>query len=132
MIIRPMRPEDERAVRALSDAIYDGDMDRPEGFHRDNPTIVATYEGAVVGFGSYRIVDWLMILLESAVDPEYRGCGLGRRLLQERIDIAKRLGLVCVTSLRDNNTPEMVHLLPSLGFVPRERYGTEVLHYLEP
>jgi GNAT superfamily N-acetyltransferase len=129
--IRPLLKYEEPAVRALSATIYDGSLQRPEGFHLEHRTVVADDGGAIAGYATYAIVSDLMLLIETAVVPAYRGRGLSRKLMQARLDIAKAKHLTVIGAVRDGNDP-MIHLLHSCGFEPYGRTNTEVLYRLEP
>lgn len=130
-MLRWMRDEEEPAVRALSETIYDGTLQRPAGFHKTHETLVIVEGDEVQAYATYHIVSDVLLLIESAVAPAHQGRGLGRQLMQARLDIAKKLKLTVIGAVRDHNA-SMIHLLLSSGFEPYGETETEVLYRLEP
>lgn len=65
---------------------------------------VAVHEGAIVGGGGVKAVDWASnthVLYLSAVTPDFRSRGIGKSLVQMRLDWLKRnfgLGRVLVST----------------------------------
>ncbi|MHC1635795.1 MAG: ribosomal protein S18-alanine N-acetyltransferase [Candidatus Methanospirareceae archaeon] len=122
LIIRNLKKRDfERVMEIERAGALDGDPylymeiyeSYPEGF------LVAEYEGVVVGFvivvltpeGEGRI-------FAIAVDPRYRGRGIGRELLKAAFDVLKKRNIRSVRlEVRRTNFVAQ-HLYKSLGFVP--------------
>ena len=55
-------------------------------------------------------------LAKMAVAEEFRGKGLGRRILQETVELARSLGARRLTLGSSTRLPDAVHLYESIGF----------------
>lgn len=62
------------------------------------------------------------------VHQDYRGRGLGRLLLQELVNEARRLGLRRVWGITELDNVPMLRLAASLGFAPGDEPGEFRLH----
>ena len=102
-VLRLARVEDRQAIAQMSaDALSAyGNYREPIGAWFENPgvfTLVADDHGSVVGFSMLGFVrekpgePWVADLLAIAVRPESRGHGIGRQLVLEMVDVARRLG----------------------------------------
>jgi putative acetyltransferase len=67
--------------------------------------------------------DGIYELSKMAVAPQYRGCGIGRRLIHFTIEQAKLMGAKSLFLGSSTKLPNAVRLYESVGFrhVPRER-----------
>ena len=113
--IRPARPEDRDAVAALLEATAlppDG-LDEQFG----EPYAVAVADGRIVGAAGVEVYGDAGLLRSVAVDPAWRGHGLGRRLTEERLRWAADRGLDAVYLL----TTSAAEYFPRLGFAPVAR-----------
>ena len=123
MMIRPMQPAEEAAVRTLCADIDGGAClaDRPLAWHRDHPTLVAELDAQIVGYTSYILAHGTMLWIETCVAADYRGRGIGRALMTERLRIAEQLGMQIVAGGVKECNEVMVYLLESLGLHPCQR-----------
>ncbi|MBO8128789.1 MAG: ribosomal protein S18-alanine N-acetyltransferase [Peptococcaceae bacterium] len=83
--------------------------------------VVAVVDGKVVGYGGF----WMVLddahVTNVAVHPDYRGKGLGRRLMLEIMRRARELGALRMTlEVRPSNTIAR-KMYNDLGFVERGR-----------
>ena len=130
LIIRRMRPEDCIPVHGIEETVFPTpwslrDFEKEMTVNRCARYLVAEEDGRIVGFAGA----W-MILEEShmtniAVLPEYRGRGIGRRLMEALMQYASNLGVSYMTlEVRAGNAKAQA-LYASLGFVRvsvRKRY----------
>lgn len=125
VVVRRARTPDVRAIRRLVD-IYSGVG--PSLLKKATVTLyedvqefwVAEHNGVVVGCGALHVL-WedLAEIRTVAVDPEYRGRGIGHRIVSVLIDTARELGLRRVFCLTFE-----VSFFAKHGFVPIQ--GTPV------
>lgn len=88
--IRPAAPEDLDDVRALLRSV-DLTLDGIEDHIR---TFVTARDGErLVGCGGAEAYQFAALIRSIAVDPDYRGMGLGRRLVRELLDRLASRGL---------------------------------------
>ena len=85
------------------------------------PVIVAEYEGKVVGFGMYsefRFREAYKFTVEHSVyvDKEYHGKGIGKLLLQELIQLAKKQNLHTMIAVIDSENQSSVEFHEKYGF----------------
>ena len=130
--IRPENPDDYPAIKKVNDLAFEQPNEGllVEGLRR-NPrfvpqlSLVATYDGTVVGhilFFPIRIVceDSYAISLSLspiAVLPEYQGKGIGGRLIEEGVAVAKTMGYESIIVV---GHPEYY---PRFGFLPAGKWG---------
>ncbi|HSU15782.1 arsenic resistance N-acetyltransferase ArsN2 [Longimicrobium sp.] len=113
--IRPVRAEDRDAVEALlrrAELPPDG-LDEQFG----DAYAVAVAEGRIVGAAGVEVYGDAGLLRSVAVDPEWRGRGLGAALTRERLAWAEARGLGDVYLL----TNTAADYFPKLGFAPVAR-----------
>lgn len=122
LLYRHMETADEPKVRELTRKCHPTWPPRPKFWYHANPTIVALDEDRVVGYGSYTVdnhpagTSFIQYLRDSAVDPEYRGHGIGRALLQKRMSVGRCVGCAMFVGMTwPENTP-MRAILHSEGF----------------
>lgn len=132
-VLRLARREDRDAVAALSADAFSmyGSYRDPVSAWFENPgvfTLIAEDRGGVTGFAMLGFVrerpqeGWVADLLAIAVRTESRRNGIGRELLDEMVDVARRLGApLGVSELRlsvaDTNEAGR-RLFESNGFAP--------------
>ena len=85
------------------------------------PVIVAEYEGKVVGFGMYsefRFREAYKYTVEHSVyvDKGYHGKGIGKLLLQELIQLAKKQNLHTMIAVIDSENQSSVEFHKKYGF----------------
>lgn len=85
------------------------------------PVIVAEYDGKVVGFGMYsefRFREAYKYTVEHSVyvDKEYHGKGIGKLLLLELIQIAKKQNLHTMIAVIDSENQSSVEFHEKYGF----------------
>ncbi len=86
--------------------------------------IARDQSGQPVGCGSLaRLDDTRGELKRLFVKPRMRGTGLGRALVQTRIDAARAMGLRTLLVDTMTSTHAMQALYARLGFTPRDRYA---------
>lgn len=96
--LRPARPDDEAAVRALSAHIWDGEDYVPDQFlhwvaDEKGPFTVAVAGKTLAGFGKLTALapdEWWMEGLR--VHPDFRGLGIARKLHEHVVDLADEIG----------------------------------------
>jgi GNAT superfamily N-acetyltransferase len=109
---------DDLPVLVAQSALVPGGDARDARWFTERDHLVAVREGRVVGhtswsshvLGTVRFVTWD----ETVVEPDCQGEGIGRRLMEARLE--RTPGLVFGACHADN--APMVHLLTSLGFHP--------------
>ena len=122
LIIRRMRLEDCPQVHGIEEQVFPTpwslrDFEKEMTVNRCARYLVAEEDGRIVGFAGA----W-MILEEShmtniAVLPEYRGRGIGRRLMEALMQYASNLGVSYMTlEVRAGNKKAQA-LYTSLGFI---------------
>lgn len=130
ILYRHMATVDEPQVRELTRRCHPTWPQRPKFWYHANPTIVAIQEssfpqvepGTVIGYGCYTVdnhpagASFIMYLRDSAVDPGYRGRGIGRQLLHKRMAVGRSVGVqMFVGCTWPENTP-MRDILKRAGF----------------
>ncbi|MEO0943458.1 MAG: GNAT family N-acetyltransferase, partial [Pseudomonadota bacterium] len=86
-----------------------------------------------VGTGAFRALPGNRAELKRLyVDPKMRGTGLGRRLVTERVDIAREQGITKLVVDTITPTTEMQALYRSLGFVETGPYPESVSYITLP
>lgn len=130
--IRPYEPTDQVAFACLVttvlveygltvDPVLEGDLEHPDTSYQS--VWVAVYDGRVVGSVAIRLIDdgAAAELKRMYLQPEFRGRGLGRALLNHAIDWAKQRR--CRSIVLDTSTAmtSAQRLYESAGFV---RSGT--------
>jgi N-acetylglutamate synthase-like GNAT family acetyltransferase len=113
--IRPARPADREAVVAL---LLRAELP-PEGLDEQfgDAYAVAEAEGRIVGAAGVEVYGGAGLLRSVAVDPQWRGRGLGAALTRERLAWAEARGLGDVYLL----TSTAADYFPRLGFAPVAR-----------
>ena len=76
-------------------------------FHREKLV------GTVIGSYDFRMKGWINRL---AVDPEYRGKGIAKRLVMEMEQILKSKGVVVIAALIELPNPASLNLFKKLGY----------------
>lgn len=135
-ILRPYQTDDTQAILDIinynilnSTAIYDYNIRSYEvqkGFLDDKikkkfPVIVAELDGKVVGFGMYgefRFREAYKYTVEHSVyvDNEHHGKGIGKLLLQELIQLAKKQNLHTMIAVIDAENQSSVEFHEKFGF----------------
>jgi N-acetylglutamate synthase-like GNAT family acetyltransferase len=113
--LRAALPADRDAIESLLGKA--GLPAREVDAHLEN-FLVATRHGQVLGCAGMELYGTTALLRSLAVEPEFRGIGLGRRLTGALLDQARRRGCVEAALL----TSTAVELARSFGFgeTPRE------------
>ena len=97
---------------------------------RFRPTLVATMYGIVIGYGSYYL-DGTGTFYHGAlrVVELYQGEGVGKRLMEARIRLAKDFHCHAHYALVLTDKPAMAALCEKFGMLPTLRYdGTRTLY----
>lgn len=122
MIYRHMETEDEPLVRALTRRCHPTWPQRPKFWYHANPTLVAVEKDQVIGYGCYTVDNhpagnsFIMYLRDSGVDPMHQGQGIGKALLQKRMDVGAHLGIHMYVGCTAPTNYPMRSILKSLGF----------------
>ena len=134
--IRPYQTEDTQAILDIinynilnSTAIYDYNIRTYEiqkGFLEDKikknfPVIVAEVDGKVAGFGMYgefRFREAYKYTVEHSVyvDNDFHGNGIGKLLLQELIELAKKQNLHTMIAVIDEENQSSIDFHEKFGF----------------
>jgi phosphinothricin acetyltransferase len=134
--LRSYKTEDTQDILAIinynilnSTALYDYNIrsyDQQKEILEDKikkgfPIIVAEYGGKVVGFGMYsefRFREAYKFTVEHSVyvDKEYHGKGIGKLLLQELIQLAKKQNLHTMIAVIDSENQSSVEFHEKYGF----------------
>lgn len=70
--------------------------------------------GTVIGSYDFRMKGWINRL---AVDPNYRGRGIAKKLVREMEQILKSKGVVVIAALIELPNPASLNLFKQLGYV---------------
>ena len=122
ILYRHMQDAEEPLVRDLTRRCHPSWPPRPKFWYHANPTIVAMEDDHVIGYGCYTVDNhpagnsFVMYLRDSAVDPDHRGRGIGRALIQKRMQVGRYVGCAMFVGCTwPENTP-MRAILKSEGF----------------
>lgn len=123
IIFREMVPDDAAAVEAVEKACFSVPWSR-ESFWREAQNQRTSYRlavdektGWVAGYVGCWVIDDEAQITNVAVHPDYRGQGIGRRLLENLIAVIRERGAERLTlEVRPSNTAAL-NLYTSLGFV---------------
>src|SRR5262249_42797586 len=86
--------------------------------------VIATFGGRPVACGAYRpLGEDVAEIKRMYVEPEYRGRGLGRRVLGDLEARARRDDYAAVRLETGTAQPEAIHLYESAGYRRIESYG---------
>ncbi len=134
--IRRAEPCDSPALAACIDAAYsvyaERGIDLPavsEGIAediRDNVVWVACRDGRIIGGLVLIIGDERAVLANVAVDPAATGSGVGRALMDQAEQEARKLGLKKMRLSTHVDIPENVQLYEHLGWHEIGRTGVKV------
>lgn len=119
---RHMDSTEEPVVRDITRRCHPSWPPRPKFWYFANPTIVALYQGGVVGYGSYTVDNhpagssFIQYLRDSAVDPEYRSQGIGRLLIQKRMYVGRQVGCAMFVGMTWPENTSMRKILQTEGF----------------
>jgi L-amino acid N-acyltransferase YncA len=134
--LRVYKTEDTQAILDIinynilnSTAIYDYNIrtyEQQKGFLDDKinkkfPVIVAEEDGKVIGFGMYgefRFREAYKYTVEHSVyvDKDYHGKGIGKLLLQELIELAKKQNLHTMIAVIDEENQSSIDFHEKFGF----------------
>lgn len=127
--LRPFQPSDAAAFRRLNEAWiekYFG-LEQPDREILGNPIgaiiyagghiFMACVEGRAIGCCALlRVHENVYEVAKMAVAEEYRGRGVGRKLLAHVIEQARSLGATSLTLASNTKLANAVHLYESMGF----------------
>jgi len=136
IIQRPYQTEDTQAILDIinynilnSTALYDYNIRSYEQqkailedkINKNFPVIVAEYDGKVVGFGMYsefRFREAYKFTVEHSVyvSNDYHGKGIGKLLLAELIQLAKKQNLHTMIAVIDSENQSSVDFHEKFGF----------------
>jgi ribosomal protein S18 acetylase RimI-like enzyme len=125
-VIRSMSHADVPAVQSLDGRIQG--EEKPEYWQKAIGTksvaLVAESAGTITGFliGEIRSFEfrqpatgWITAI---AVDPDFRGAGIGRRLLAEALDIFRSHGIQNVRTMVESVDRDLLKYFSRMGFTP--------------
>jgi ribosomal protein S18 acetylase RimI-like enzyme len=141
--LRPARPADAPRLTEIVQAAYGhyvervGRPPRPmlddyaEVIRRDQ-VVVAERRGEVVGLVVLQVGDEGFVVDNVAVDPAYKGSGVGRALLERAEAEARRAGFDSVALYTHERMTENLALYERIGYVEYDRrsIGDAFLVYL--
>ncbi len=139
-MIRPMRTDEDEAVRAIYRACHVGWPERPALWFEAHPTLVLEVKGDVVGrtaggtplhtteivgYTSYSVVmqpdvcpdGEVMIGYGIDIKPGYQGKGYGHDLIAHRLNIARAVGAKVFVGHASPKNKAMIALFEHDGFV---------------
>lgn len=126
VIIRPMRKEDVEEVLEIEKLSFSTPWSK-EAFITEVTKnscakyIVAESDGKIVGYGGFWIVADEGHITNIAVHPDYRSKGIGSKIMEGLIDIAKKNRIIAMTlEVRQSNIIAQ-HLYAKYGFKPLGR-----------
>lgn len=117
--LRPMNPMDLSAIMAIENRAYDYPW--TEGIFLDCLRVgyccwVCAHAEDITGYAVMSVGGGEAHLLNICVSPEYRRCGLGRRLLDHMLDLAKQHNSdTALLEVRASNL-SAIGLYRSMGF----------------
>ena len=134
--IRPYQTEDTQAILGIinhtilhSTSLYDYNIRSygqqrtilEEKINKNFPVIVAEVDGIVVGFGMYsefRFREAYQFTVEHSVyvSEDFHGKGIGKKLLQELIDLARKQKLHTMIGVIDSENQNSVLFHEKFGF----------------
>ena len=125
LLYRHMETADEPKVRELTKKCHPTWPARPKFWYHANPTIICSLDldgERIVGYGSYTVDNhpagssFIQYLRDSAVDPDYRGQGIGRTLIQKRMYVGRQVGCAMFVGMTWPDNKPMRAILESEGF----------------
>jgi DNA-binding MarR family transcriptional regulator/GNAT superfamily N-acetyltransferase len=127
--LREVAPSDPAAAAAA--AAYFAELDRrfPGGFDPGEPDqagtfVVATSDGVPVAYGGVRALSPETGEIKRMwVHDDWRGAGLGSRMLRHLEDLARRLGHTRVVLDTNGTLVEAIAMYERAGYSPIERYN---------
>lgn len=121
VIIRPMRKEDVEEVLEIEKLSFSTPWSK-EAFISEVTKnscakyIVAEVDNKIVGYGGFWVVVDEGHITNIAVHPEYRSKGIGSKIMEGLIDLAKKNGITAMTlEVRESNITAQ-HLYAKYGF----------------
>lgn len=91
--------------------------------------VAVTDENEICGFAGMYVIGDESQILNIAVSPDFRRCGIGKKLLHKLIDECEKLNVVMILlEVRESNTPAK-NLYKSFGF---ELCGKRKKYYTNP
>ncbi len=118
--IRPMRAEEEDAVRFVYAVCHPGWPRRPAGWYQVYPTLVAVEDGALIGFTSYSVSSYSGMPLVGGQDlgvlPEAQGTGVGLALHLARCALGAGVGARMFSGLTHDENHAMVAIFKRCGY----------------
>lgn len=110
VLIRPLNRGDIKQVVEIERVSF-RDPWKEDAFYSElhnreiSKFLVIELNGKIVGYGGMWIVEDEAHLVNLAIHPDHRRCGLGRRLLMALFDMAKKRGVERITlEVRASNT----------------------------
>lgn len=123
--MRPAIPEDLSALLRLENKCFTTDQLSRRSFRHwiqaENCTfIVVEYSDVIVGYSLIIFFRGTALarLYSIAIDPDYRGLGLARKLMMEGEKISKRAGRVFLRLEVSMDNPAAISLYESMGYQP--------------
>lgn len=125
LVLRTMREDDLPQLLAIEDESFQTPW-TAEAFRQELQTpgawarVAADGEGHLIGYLVCRLLFDVWHVLDLAVSPTYRGCGVARLLLEELLHVAASSGDDVTLEVRPSNAAALA-LYRGLGFVERGR-----------
>jgi len=107
-VIRAHTPEDLSVIKAWTPA-------ESQPFLHIHPTIVAEVRGTVVGYGQYLVSATVFFHLALRIADEWQRFGLGRRLMDYRIALAREIHCAHHYAIVLKSKPAMMALCEKVG-----------------
>src|SRR3990167_10461161 len=119
MTPRPMRADDEPAVRKLYAKGHPFWPPRPEPWYVTYPTLVMEMDGAILGFTSFAIgeITGLRVVqgADLVVDLTYRGAGIGIALHRARLALWAAIGATWFSGVTQPDNTAMQRIFLACG-----------------
>lgn len=113
------------------DRRFPGGFDRGDALAGDAPAfrppggafVLATTQGDVVGCGGVQQLDAAGEIKRMWIDPDLRGFGIGKRLLEHLESVCRDLGHLTVRLDTNSELIEAIAMYEAAGYTPIERYN---------
>lgn len=119
MTPRPMREDDESAVRKLYAQAHPFWPPRPEHWFFAYPSLVLEQDGEIVGFTSFSLGSMTGVLMlhgqDLAVDLTVRGAGFGMSLHRARLEIGRAMGATMFSGFTQKDNEPMQRIFRACG-----------------
>jgi len=126
MTPRPMRMEEDAAVRHIFAACHPLWPPRGVNWYTAYPTLVVARDGELVGFTSFSVSPspagpTTLYGNDLCVLPIHQGEGIGWALAETRLAIGRAVGATTFIGVTEDSNKSMIHIFERQGFHPCQR-----------